>query len=118
MATKKPARLIVAASDHDPDMLYATRFFVPDAFVFLQEPSGRRVVALSDLEVDRGRKEAQVDEVVSLTEESARLKLPKKADAAAFIAKFLKGRKIRSAEVPSAFPLGLAVKLRAAGITL
>ena len=30
-------RLIVAASENDPDMLYATRFFAPDAFIFLAE---------------------------------------------------------------------------------
>ena len=30
-------RLIVAASEHDPDMLYATRMFVPDPFIFLSK---------------------------------------------------------------------------------
>lgn len=118
MATKKPARMIVAASDHDPDMLYATRFFVPDAFVYLQIPGKGSVIALSDLEVDRGRAQASVDEVVSVSEESARLKLPKTAEAADFIAAFLKKRKVRSVEVPSSFPLGLAMKLMRAGIKL
>ena len=38
---KTETRLIVAASDHDPDMLYATRFFVPDPFIFLEQ-NGKR----------------------------------------------------------------------------
>lgn len=118
MPAKKTARLIVAASEHDPDMLYATRFFVPDPFVFMQEPGGHRVIALSDLEVDRGRKEAAVDEVVSVSEETARLRLPPVAPVAEFIVAFLKARRIHSVEVPSSFPLGLATMLDAAGLQL
>ena len=63
---KEPTRLIVAASEHDPDMLYATRFFAPDAFIFLEQ-KGKRTLVLSDLEIDRGRKQAQADEFVSLS---------------------------------------------------
>ena len=47
-------KLIIAASEHDPDMLYATGFFAPDPFVFLDR-NGTRTVMLSDLEIDRGR---------------------------------------------------------------
>ena len=46
--TGSDTRLIVAASEHDPDMLYATRFFAPDAFIFLEE-RGKRTLVLSDL---------------------------------------------------------------------
>ena len=53
--TKPAARLIVAASDTDADMLYATKFWAPDPFIFL-ERNGRRTLVLSDLEIDRGRK--------------------------------------------------------------
>src|SRR4029077_2207878 len=60
----KIARLIVAASETDPDMLYATKFWAPDPFIFLQR-NGKRTLVLSDLEIDRGRKEAKADEFVS-----------------------------------------------------
>ena len=46
-------------------MLYATRFFAPDAFIFLQQ-NGKRTLVLSDLEIDRGRKQAQADEISAL----------------------------------------------------
>ncbi|HZE13686.1 MAG TPA: hypothetical protein VE086_08010, partial [Chthoniobacterales bacterium] len=59
-------RLIVAASETDPDMLYATRFFAPDAFIFLEE-GGKRTLVLSDLEIDRARKTAQADDFVSFS---------------------------------------------------
>ena len=56
-------RLIVAASENDADMLYATRFFAPDAFIFLEQ-NGKRTLVLSDLEIDRGRKQAEADEIL------------------------------------------------------
>ena len=56
-AQKSQTRFIVAASENDADMLYATRFFAPDAFIFLEQ-NGRRTLVLSDLEIDRGRKQA------------------------------------------------------------
>src|SRR3979490_2411506 len=47
---KEATRLIVAASEHDPDMLYATRFFAPDAFIFLEE-RGKRTLVVIDLQI-------------------------------------------------------------------
>lgn len=118
MARKNSARLIIADSERDPDILYATRFFAPDPFLFLQQPDGRRTVVLSDLEVDRGRAQATVDEVVSLSEESKRLGLPKTVKLGAFARAFLRARRVRTAEVPATFPLGLAHAIAAGGIRL
>ena len=61
------ARLIIAASETDANLYYATRFLAPDPFVFLQV-EGRKILLMSDLEVDRARAQARVDEVLSLTE--------------------------------------------------
>jgi Xaa-Pro aminopeptidase len=47
-------RLIVAASETDADMLYATKIWAPDPFIFL-ERNGKRTLVLIDLEIDRGR---------------------------------------------------------------
>lgn len=112
-------RLIVADSESSPDMLYATRFFAPDAFIFL-EKNGRRSLVLNDLEIDRGRRTAQAGEVIAYSEIAARIpakknSAPKFADV---LARFLKEKKVCAALVPSAFPLGLANKLVKAGIRL
>jgi Xaa-Pro aminopeptidase len=47
-------RLIVAPSDSDADMLYATRIFIGDPFIFLEQ-NGKRTLVLSDLEIDRAK---------------------------------------------------------------
>jgi Xaa-Pro aminopeptidase len=69
---------------------------------------------LSDLEIDRGRKLAKVDEVASFS--SLARELGGTPPAAAVIAYFLRRRKIRRVEVPADFPLGLARVLEKAGI--
>ena len=115
MAT--PSRLIYADSEHDPDMLYATGFFVPDAFVFL-EHRGKRTIFLSDLEVDRGRKQARADEVLALSDVLKTLKLPNTTAVGQWLPEFLKRRKITTLEVPQNFPLSLARKLESAGVKL
>ena len=112
---KSIARLIVAASESDPDMLYATRFFAPDAFVYL-EKAGRRLAMLNDLEVDRGRSQAKVDEIIASSDVAKRAgKNPTSTDT---LVRFLKEQRVRKAQVPASFPLGLANDLAKAGIKL
>src|ERR1700737_1684242 len=65
--TNNGTRLIVAASDQDADMLYATKFWAGDPFIFLKQ-NGKRTIVLTDLEMDRGRRTARVDEFVSFNE--------------------------------------------------
>lgn len=103
------ARLIVAASENDPDMRYATEFVVGDAFVFLQQ-NGKRTIVLSDLEIDRGKREAHVDEIVPFSsfEKEVQGSSKKAPPFEKVVAHFLRKRGVRSAEVPANFPLGLA----------
>src|SRR2546428_8277392 len=108
------ARLIVAASDTDADMLYATKFWAPDPFIFL-ERNGKRTLVLSDLEIDRGRKQAKADEFVmcSQLEREVQGKSKKAPPYEKVLAHFLRKRGIRSAIVPSNFALGYAQELMA-----
>jgi len=108
----KATRLIVAASETDPDMLYATKFWAPDPFIFL-ERNGKRTLVLSDLEIDRGRKQAKADEFVifSRLEHEVQGKSKKATPYEKVLAHFLRKRGIRSAVVPSNFPLGYAQEL-------
>src|SRR5467141_2908320 len=87
-------RLIVAASENDPDMLYATRFFAPDAFIFLEQ-NGKRTLVLSDLEIDRGRKQATADEILpySAFEKEVQGSSAKAPAYEKVLAHFLTGRK-------------------------
>src|SRR5213593_1978990 len=108
------ARLIVAASETDPDMLYATKFWAPDPFIFLQR-HGKRTLVLSDLEIVRGRKQADADEFVMFSEVETEVQgKSKKAPAyEKVLARFLKKRGVRSATVPANFPLRYAEELAA-----
>ena len=94
-------------------MLYVTRFRAPDAFVFL-ESGGRTALLLSDLELDRGRREARIDEVASYSELERELQRGKKQKPtfAKVVGEFLKRHGVRHVVTPRDFPLGLAQSLR------
>jgi len=117
--TKDKTRLIVAASENDADMLYATRFFAPDAFIFLEQ-NGKRTLVLSDLEIDRGRKQAEADEFLpySAFEKEVQGKSARAPAYEKVLAHFLTKRKVRSANVPANFPLGFARELESKKIRL
>ena len=104
--------LIVADSEHDANMLYAVGMFVPDPFIYLRL-RGRAFIVLSDLEIDRARREAPHCRALSLSRyqdklRRAGLKRPGFADV---IQAILRERGVRRVEVPSNFPLGLANEL-------
>ena len=111
------SRLIFASSELSADMLYATGFSVPDPFLYLEQ-NGKKTILLSDLEIGRGRKEAAVDEIASLSgiQDPLEKRLKKRPTIEETVTQFLRKRRVKRAEVPADFPLGLAVALREAGI--
>jgi Xaa-Pro aminopeptidase len=117
--SKSPTRLIVAASENDADMLYATQFFAPDPFIFLEQ-NGRRTLVLSDLEIDRGRRQAKADEILpySQFEKEVQGNNRKAPLYEKVLAHFLTKKKVRSAIVPANFPLGYARELESKKIRL
>jgi len=111
-------RVLYAASERDADILYATGFFAPDPFLFV-EARGRRVMVMSDLEMDRALKQAQVDSVISWSRLARRIEAEgKRATVAAVTERVLRDLRAESAEVPRTFPLGLARELERLGIRL
>jgi Xaa-Pro aminopeptidase len=112
------ASLIIAASEVDSNLYYACRFMAPDPFVFL-EAGGRKVLLMSDLEVDRARQQARADEVLSLSEWEAKAKQrwpqPKLTDTLSLL---LEEYGVGTVEVPADFPLEAADRLREHGITV
>ena len=120
MATKPElARLIVAPSDTDADMLYATRIFIGDPFIFLQQ-KGKRTLVLSDLEIDRAKKNAKADEFVMFNqlEREVQGKAKKAPPYEKVLAHFLTKRGVKRALVPANFPLGFANEIKRKGIAL
>jgi Xaa-Pro aminopeptidase len=117
-ATGARARMHYAASERDPDMLYATGLLAPDPFLFL-EIGRRRLVAVSDLELGRARAQARVQEVLSWTAQARALPPQvQPASPARVIRHILAERRLRHVTVPSAFPAGIARALTQAGVHL
>ena len=107
------ARLIYSASESDANMLWATRFFAPDPFIFI-EKRGRRTLVMSDLEIDRAKDQASVDKVLAYSDYVRRLGAKRKTAPvlADVLLEIFRDLKISSVSVPSTFPLGLADQLR------
>ena len=111
--------LIVAASEQDANLYYATQFWAPDPFIFARI-QGKKILVMSDLEVDRARAESSVEEVLSMSK--LQLQAKKKGISPAGTAEVLdllfKERGVTQAEVPATFPLALADRLRGKGYAL
>ncbi len=67
----KRGRMIYDVPEKNADLYYATRFSAPDPILFVQA-GGRSMLLASDLEIDRAKREAAVDRVLSLSEYRAR----------------------------------------------
>ncbi len=105
----KNAIVMYAASETDANLFYATKFLVGDPVPFVQV-GRRKMLVLSDLEIGRGRDEARVDEVLSLSELSRAI--GKGATTARVIERVLRDHGADSCTVPANFPLELADQLR------
>ena len=113
------AILLCAASEGDANMLYATGFFVPDPFIFFEHKNHRHIV-MSDLEIDRAKKQAHADRVLSLSLYQKKLRKLGKAPAAMIdiVDLIFRERGIRSLIVPANFSALLLVQLRAKGYSV
>jgi len=70
---EKQATLIIANSEVNSDLYYTTGFLAPDPFVFI-EIDGRKMMLMNDLELDRAKAQARVDDVLSLSGYYGKLK--------------------------------------------
>jgi len=70
------AILIIDSSERSSDLYYATKFKVPDPVMYI-EYGAESFLILNDLEVDRGRKEADVTEIIPVGNYVDKLKYAK-----------------------------------------
>ncbi len=113
------ATLMIAASETDSNLYYATRFIAPDPFIFL-ETAGTRLMLMSDLEMDRARSQAAVDRILSYSEVERRTQAqgqaaPGTVDVLHLV---LQDHGIKQLLVPANFPFGHAARLQALGYQL
>ncbi|HTR43710.1 MAG TPA: Xaa-Pro peptidase family protein [Pseudomonadales bacterium] len=113
------ALLIVADSERDANMLYATGLFVPDPFIYFHFER-RPLLVMSDLEIDRARVSAPHCRVASLSEIVRKLRRDgiKQPKYAHVIRHVMREKKIRRVIVPENFPFGLARELKKWGLKI
>jgi Xaa-Pro aminopeptidase len=111
--------LLIACSESDSNIYYASGFLAPDNFIYLQA-KGKKILLMSDLEVDRARAQSKVDEVLSYSDYDARarkkgIERPGMVDVVHVL---LQERGLSELTVPGNFPLEYADPLRARGYKL
>ncbi len=117
----RTGKLVYDDSERNADLFYLTGFLAGDPFLFLED-DGRRVLYLSDLEVDRGRTQSHVDEVSRLEEvveqfKADEVEMPAApvARLALLISRIARDRGLDGFEVPASFPVAMADALRGHG---
>ncbi|MCK5084762.1 MAG: aminopeptidase P family protein [Candidatus Pacebacteria bacterium] len=97
-------KLIIAESEKDSNMFYATGMLVPDDFVYL-EKNGKKMIYIDDLEYNRAKKEAGVDKVINYS------KYGSSVDRDTFgsvLINILKDNKIKKVQIPGNFQMKYA----------
>ncbi len=113
-----PTRCIVDVPTQNADLLYACRFDAPDPILFI-EHRGKKMLFLSDLELDRGRRQSCVHAVRSLATYSRNAAThDRPAGLAGVILEFCAEEKIRALLMPASSGAGLVDTLRTAGLTI
>lgn len=113
------AKLIIADSEKNANLYYATRFLAPDAFIFIQS-NGTRTLIMSDLELDRAKAQSSVEEVLSYSRlaEQAKARLGKEPGMLDVVDDFLKSISVTELEVPNDLGVVYADGLRKRGYTV
>ncbi len=111
--------LLIADSERDSNMYYATGFLAPDPFVYIQN-NGKGTIIINDLELDRARSQSKADKVLSLSkcERIARKKGSRFTGFIGVVIAVLKELKIKSLLVPANFSVEYADLLRKKGFDL
>ena len=111
--------LMIAASETDANLYYATRFIAPDPFVYL-ELKGERLMLMSDLEMDRARSQATVDRVISYSEVERAVRAQGVSDPGTIdiVHGVLQPAGIKRLLVPANFSYAYALRLQQLGYQL
>ncbi len=113
------AILIIADSERDSNMYYATGFPAPDPFIFIQKDN-EKIIITSDLELDRAKSQSKADKILSLSKYE---RITKKKGRSFFgfievVAAALRKMDIKKFQVPANFNVEYADFLRKNGFKL
>lgn len=113
------AILLIADSERDSNMYYATGFPAPDPFVYIQKDN-EKIIITSDLEFDRAKSESKAGKVLSLSQYERIVK--RKGDnlcgVIETVAAALREMDIKKLQIPANFSVEYADYLRKNGFKL
>ena len=113
------AILIIADSERDSNMYYATGFPAPDPFVYIQK-NNEKIMITSDLELDRAKSQSKADKILSLSKYE-RIAKKQGGNFSGFIevvATALREMDIKTLQIPANFSVEYADFLRKNGFKL
>lgn len=99
----KRSYVMYACPETDSNIYYATSFMAPDPFLLIVK-NGVRYMVMTDLEIDRAKKQSKVEEVLSLSKIASEIEKNAMPPIEVIIEHLLNKFKIKSFEVPSNFP--------------
>ena len=110
------AKLFIADSEKNANLYYATKFLAPDPFVFIQA-DGRKILVMSDLEIDRAKSQASVTDVLSYAKlsQQAKQRLNHEPGLMDIVDEVLRGHQVKTIEVMREFGVAFADRLRQLG---
>jgi Xaa-Pro aminopeptidase len=118
---KKDTRniLMIAATESDANLYYVCKFLAPDPIIFIQI-KGKKHLLMNDLEVDRAREQASVDQVHSTSALAKEFykKHNQRPGYVDLVAEFLKKQKVKMLSVPGNFGVEYADELRHMGFDI
>ncbi|MCK5466299.1 aminopeptidase P family protein [Candidatus Parcubacteria bacterium] len=95
---------IITDSEKDSNMFYATGMLIPDDFVYL-EKNGKKMIYIDDLEYNRAKKEAGVDNVINYSEYAKGIN---RDSFGSILINILKDNRIKKVQVPGNFKMKYA----------
>ena len=98
------AKLIIANSLNDSNMYYAVGISIPDDFIYL-EKNKKKIIYVDDLEFNRAKKEAKVDQVINYSRYN---KKANRNSLEGVLIAILKENKIKEIVVPENFKMKYA----------
>lgn len=115
----KSADFFYDAPAFNADLFYATGFDSHDTKIPFFRQNGKKYLMLSDLELDRGKKEANVEKIYSFSEYSARAKEKKgNPGLSDIVGTLLKERGVEKLIIPESTPYKLVTELKRSGFAI
>lgn len=110
---------MIADSEKDSNMFYATGFLAPDPFIYLQN-ADKKIMVINDLEIDRAKFQSKTEVVLSLSkyEKIAARQNKKPVELVDTVIAILNEIKIKKLIVPGNFSIKYADTLRKNGFKL